>query len=93
MNDKDIDEIEVPGLWVDEEEAETMQAAIAQKVRPRSLIVSRSGSQTPTSPNGAGTLPAYNSPKHNRSHSAPTQIDLPKQKDRSASTTINSLDA
>jgi hypothetical protein len=83
MNDKDIDEIEVPGLWVGVEEAETMQAAIAQIVRPRSLIVSRSGPLTPTSPNGAGTWPATNSPKHNRSQSVPVQIETFKQSDRS----------
>jgi hypothetical protein len=76
MNDKDIDEIEVPGLGVGVEEAQTMQAAIAQKVRPRSLIVSRSGSLTPTSPNGAGTWPATNSPKHHRSQSVPVQVEL-----------------
>lgn len=84
MNGKDIDEIEVPGLWVDVEEAETMQAAIAQKMRPRSLLVSRSGLITPTSPHSsAGTWPATNSPKHNRSQSVPVQVEIFKQSDRS----------
>ncbi|KAI7974732.1 hypothetical protein EIK77_003880 [Talaromyces pinophilus] len=92
MNDKDIDEIEVPGLWVDIEEVQTMQAAIAQKVRPRSLIVSRSGSLTPTSPNGARTWPATNSPKHHRSQSVPVQVELFKQSDRSPSRETPSLE-
>jgi hypothetical protein len=93
MNDKDIDEIEVPGLWVGVEKAETMQAAIAQKVRPRSLMVTRSGSLTPTSPKGSfGTWPATNSPKHNRSQSVPVQIELFKQGDRPPSREPPSLE-
>lgn len=92
MSDKDIDEIEVPGLWLGVEEAQTMQAAIAQKLRPRSLIVSRSGSVTPTSPNGAGTWPATNSPMHNRSQSMPVHVELFKQSDRSPSHESPSLE-
>ncbi|EED17849.1 conserved hypothetical protein [Talaromyces stipitatus ATCC 10500] len=85
MNEKDVDEIEVPGLWVGEEEAETMQAAIAQKVRPRSLIVSRcSGPPTPTSPSRyPGTWPATNSPQHSRAQSVPVHIEIFKKADRS----------
>ncbi|KAF5016818.1 hypothetical protein F66182_11375, partial [Fusarium sp. NRRL 66182] len=69
-----------------------MQAAIAQIVRPRSLIVSRSGSLTPTSPNGAGTWPATNSPKHARSQSVPVQIELFKEGSRSPSREMPSLE-
>lgn len=87
MNDDDVYEIENGGFWLDVEEAETMQAAVAQKVRPRSLqIVSRVGamSLTPSSPNYPSTWPATNSPKHNRAQSVPVQIDLFKSGDQGA---------
>jgi hypothetical protein len=90
INDDDVKEIEIPGIC-DVEEAEPMQAAVAQKVRPRSLIVSRSGSMTPTSsssPNGTpGTWPATNSPQHARSQSVPVHhvLDIFKSSDHGKS--------
>ncbi|KAL1966718.1 hypothetical protein VTN77DRAFT_3915 [Rasamsonia byssochlamydoides] len=49
--ENDMKENEVPGLVVDVDgEIETMQATVAQKVRPRSLMVSNTGLLTPTSP-------------------------------------------
>lgn len=87
MNDDDVDEIETPGLWTDVEEAQTMQAAVAQKVRPRSLIILRSGTTTPTSSSPrrtAGTWPATNSPQHTRSQSVPVLVDIFKSSDHGA---------
>lgn len=77
MTDNDVNEIEVPGLWIDTDEVQTMQAVIAQKVRPRSLMVSSTGLLTPTSSTGGSpkTWSAGDSTvsRHNRSRSLPGQ--------------------
>lgn len=51
--ENDVKEIEAPGLGDVDGEFETMQATVAQKVRPRSLMVSNTGLLTPTSPTGS----------------------------------------
>ncbi|KAJ6099613.1 hypothetical protein N7467_001148 [Penicillium canescens] len=53
MSDYDVQEIEVPGYTGDlEGEVQTMQAVVAHKVRPRSLMVFSSPSLAPRSPGG-----------------------------------------
>ena len=79
MSDYDVLEIEVPGYTGDlEGEVQTMQAVVAHKVRPRSLMVFSSPSLAPRSPGGDNSpvsASAIDPPKlvrHIRSRSLPT---------------------
>ncbi|OQD90773.1 hypothetical protein PENANT_c001G04365 [Penicillium antarcticum] len=80
MSDYDVQEIEVPGYTGDlEGEVQTMQAVVAHKVRPRSLMVFSSPSLAPRSPGGDNSpvsASAIDPPKlvrHVRSRSLPTE--------------------
>ncbi|CAP97605.1 Pc22g03170 [Penicillium rubens Wisconsin 54-1255] len=58
MSDYDVQEIEVPGYIGDlDGEVQTMQAVIAHKVRPRSLMVFSSPSLVPKSPGSVNSSP------------------------------------
>jgi len=58
ISDYDVQEIEVPGYMVDlEGEVQTMEAVVAHKVRPRSLMVFSSPSLLPKSPGSANNSP------------------------------------
>lgn len=77
MSDHDIQEIEVPGYSAElEGEVQTMEAVVAHKVRPRSLMVFSSPPLAPRSP-GAGESPVSASAienaslRHLRSRSLP----------------------
>lgn len=87
MSDHDVQEIEVPGYSAElEGEVQTMEAVVAHKVRPRSLMVFSSPSLVPKSP-GAGESPVSASAvenamslRHIRSRSmpnAPSVLPLP----------------
>ncbi|KAJ5638039.1 hypothetical protein N7490_007918 [Penicillium lividum] len=83
MGDHDIDEIEVPGYNPDMEDevAHTMQAVVAHKVRPRSLMVVPSPSLVTRSGNSPMSASAVESPMflHARSRSLPNhKEDLPQ---------------
>lgn len=74
VTENDAREIEAP-VDVDGE-VETMQATVAQKVRPRSLMVSNTGLLTPTSPTGSSpnTIPSASDAafsRHSRTRSLP----------------------
>ncbi|KAJ5190472.1 uncharacterized protein N7498_009457 [Penicillium cinerascens] len=79
MGDHDVLEIEVPGYSHElEGEVQTMEAMVAHKVRPRSLMVFPSPSLTPRSPGSRNASPvsasAIENPKslrHSRSRSLP----------------------
>lgn len=79
MSDYDVQEIEVPGYVGDlEGEVQTMQAVVAHKVRPRSLMVfsspsllSRSPSSATNSPMSASAIEPPTSFRHHRSMSLP----------------------
>ncbi|KAJ5662333.1 uncharacterized protein N7477_009949 [Penicillium maclennaniae] len=79
MGDYDVQEIEVPGYLHDlEGEVQTMEAVVAHKVRPRSLMVFPSPSLAPRSPGSRNQSPVSASvienPKplhHARSRSVP----------------------
>lgn len=66
MNDNDINEIEIPGLWVDPEDNTEVDAAVAPIVRTRSLHYQ---SSRPTE-----TSPAPNTSSHHRSRSLPSHV-------------------
>ncbi|KAJ5172961.1 hypothetical protein N7492_005554 [Penicillium capsulatum] len=78
MSDHDVQEIEVPGYSAElEGEVQTMEAVVAHKVRPRSLMVFSSPSLAPRSP-GSGESPVSASAvenvmslRHLRSRSLP----------------------
>jgi hypothetical protein len=79
ISEYDVQEIEVPGYTGDlEGEVQTMQAVVAHKVRPRSLMVFSSPSLAPRSPGGDNSpvsASAIDPPKlvrHVRSRSLPT---------------------
>ncbi|CAI7580752.1 unnamed protein product [Penicillium crustosum] len=58
MSDYDVQEIEVPGYIGDlDGEIQTMEAVVAHKVRPRSLMVFSSPSLVPKSPGSANSSP------------------------------------
>ncbi|KAJ5574756.1 hypothetical protein N7450_008655, partial [Penicillium hetheringtonii] len=84
IGDYDVQEIEVPGFSHElEGEVQTMQAVVAHKVRPRSLMVFTSPSIAPKSP-GARDSPvsasAIDDPKmvrHIRSRSLPNAAAIP----------------
>ncbi|CAI7660319.1 unnamed protein product [Penicillium pancosmium] len=84
IGDHDVKEIEVPGFSHElEGEVQTMQAVVAHKVRPRSLMVFTSPSYAPKSP-GARDSPvsasAIDDPKvvrHARSRSLPNAAASP----------------
>jgi hypothetical protein len=79
IGDFDVEEIEVPGYSHDlEGEVQTMEAVVAHKVRPRSLMVFPSPSLAPRSPGSKNQSPvsasAIENPKslrHSRSRSLP----------------------
>jgi hypothetical protein len=79
MSDYDVQEIEVPGYSHElEGEVQTMEAMVAHKVRPRSLMVFPSPSLAPRSPGSknaspvsASTIESPNSLRHSRSRSLP----------------------
>ncbi|KAJ5949577.1 hypothetical protein N7454_001161 [Penicillium verhagenii] len=79
MGDHDIEEIEVPGYNPDMEGevAQTMQAVVAHKVRPRSLMVVPSPSLVSRSGNSPLSASAVESPllRHLRSRSLPNHKD------------------
>ncbi|KAJ5168123.1 uncharacterized protein N7482_003717 [Penicillium canariense] len=85
MGDYDVQEIEVPGYSAElEGEVQTMQAMVAHKVRPRSLMVLSSPSLAPKSPgssNGspvsAGAIDNAKSLRHARSRSLPNAAASP----------------
>ena len=84
IGDYDVQEIEVPGFSAElEDEVQTMEAVVAHKVRPRSLMVFTSSSLTPKSPgkNGsplsAGAIDNAKSLRHARSRSLPNAAASP----------------
>lgn len=83
MSENDVNEIEVPGLAVDDEaETMTMQATVAQKVRPGSLMLIAS-LPTPASSNAGSPNTAHSAGdstfggRHNRTKSLPTPTNPP----------------
>jgi hypothetical protein len=89
ISDYDVQEIEVPGYVGDlEGEVQTMEAVVAHKVRPRSLMVFSSPSLMPKSPGSANNSPVSASAiepgksiRHLRSRSLPNGGPLPTQED------------
>lgn len=85
MSDYDVQEIEVPGYSAElEGEVQTMEAVVAHKVRPRSLMVFSSPSLAPKSPgssNGspvsASAVETAKSLRHMRSRSLPNAAASP----------------
>ncbi|KAJ5476628.1 hypothetical protein N7475_002357 [Penicillium sp. IBT 31633x] len=85
MSDFDVQEIEVPGYIGDlEGEVQTMQAVVAHKVRPRSLMVFSSPSLVPKSPGSANSSPVSasaiepgRSARHVRTRSLPGSEAIP----------------
>lgn len=81
MSDYDVEEIEVPGYNPDMEGevAQTMQAVVAHKVRPRSLMVVPSPSLVARSGNSPLSASAVESPllRHARSRSLPNHKSNP----------------
>ena len=71
--DHDVQEIEIPGYNpdVEVEIVQTMQAIVAHKVRPRSLMVMPSPSLVIRSGNSPLSASAIDSPRHGRSRSLP----------------------
>ncbi|KAJ6083895.1 hypothetical protein N7486_010695 [Penicillium sp. IBT 16267x] len=85
MSDYDVEEIEVPGYNpdMDGEVAQTMQAVVAHKVRPRSLMVVPSPSLVVRSGNSPLSASAIESPllRHARSRSLPNhKSDSPPER-------------
>lgn len=84
MTENDVREIEIPGLADLDGEIQTMEARVAHKVRPRSLMVvsSLGGLHTSTSP--ASASPRVRSAveltfgNHNRAWSLPTPTNTPR---------------
>jgi hypothetical protein len=88
MSDYDVQEIEVPGYIGDMEEAQTMEAVVAHKVRPRSLMVfsspsllSKSSGSANGSPVSASAIEPAKSIRHIRARSLPNGGPLPTQED------------
>lgn len=85
MSDYDVQEIEVPGYIGDlDGEVQTMQAVVAHKVRPRSLMVFSSPSLVPKSPGSANSSPVSASAiepgksfRHVRTRSLPNGAPAP----------------
>jgi hypothetical protein len=96
LGDHDVKEIEVPGFSHElEDEVQTMQAVVAHKVRPRSLMVFTSPSLAPRSP-GARDSPlsasAIDDPqvvRHARSRSLPNAAASPPREAKSEPTNEN----
>ncbi|KAJ5631174.1 uncharacterized protein N7484_011274 [Penicillium longicatenatum] len=87
MSDYDVEEIEVPGYNPDMEGevAQTMQAVVAHKVRPRSLMVVPSPSLVARSGNSPLSASAVESPllRHARSRSLPNhKSNSPSERQR-----------
>jgi hypothetical protein len=88
-SDYDVQEIEVPGYIGDlEGEVQTMEAVVAHKVRPRSLMVFSSPSLLPKSPGSANNSPVSASAiepgkfvRHLRSRSLPNGGPVPTHED------------
>ncbi|CRG87444.1 Collagen alpha-2(I) chain [Talaromyces islandicus] len=66
INDNDVNEIEIPGLWVNPEENTDADAAVSRIVRTRSLCHQ---STRPTE-----TSPGLNTSSHHRSRSLPSHV-------------------
>ncbi|RMJ23274.1 hypothetical protein PHISP_05852 [Aspergillus sp. HF37] len=85
MSQHDVREIEVPGFCSElEGEIQTLEAVVAHKVRPRSLMVFQSPSNSPRSPSSTASSPilSSNSPgakanHHVRSRSLPNASYFP----------------
>lgn len=85
MSDYDVQEIEVPGYSAElEGEVQTMEAMVAHKVRPRSLMVFSSPSLAPKSPNSnsgspvsASAVESSKSLRHLRTRSLPNAAAVP----------------
>ncbi|KAH8702068.1 hypothetical protein BGW36DRAFT_372139 [Talaromyces proteolyticus] len=71
VSDNDVNEIEIPGLWVDPEEVEAVQATVIEKVRRRSLQLTFS--LRPSSETSAKPQSVTSSASHKRSQSLPVQ--------------------
>jgi hypothetical protein len=92
IGDYDVQEIEVPGFSSElEGEVQTMEAVVAHKVRPRSLMVFSSPSLTPKSPGStgspvsAGAIDNAKSLRHTRSRSLPNAAASPPRAPRQTS--------
>ncbi|CAG8326231.1 unnamed protein product [Penicillium salamii] len=89
MSDYDVQEIEVPGYVGDlEGEVQTMEAVVAHKVRPRSLMVfsspsllSRSPGSATNSPLSASAIEPPKSFRHHRTRSLPTGAPPPDEEE------------
>jgi hypothetical protein len=83
ISDYDVQEIEVPGFSAElEGEVQTMEAVVAHKVRPRSLMVFSSPSLAPKSPGSTGSPVSAGaidnkSLRHARSRSLPNAAASP----------------
>ncbi|CAI7666071.1 unnamed protein product [Penicillium glandicola] len=90
MSDYDVQEIEVPGYIGDlDGEVQTMQAVVAHKVRPRSLMVFSSPSLVPKSPGSSNASPVSASAidpgksfRHVRTRSLPNGAPPPESAER-----------
>lgn len=90
MSDYDVQEIEVPGYIGDlDGEIQTMEAVVAHKVRPRSLMVFSSPSLVPKSPGSANSSPVSasaiepgNSIRHVRTRSLPNGPPPPESNEK-----------
>ncbi|KAJ5729869.1 uncharacterized protein N7483_004377 [Penicillium malachiteum] len=97
LGDHDVEEIEVPGYnpELDGEVVQTMQAIVAHKVRPRSLMVVPSPSLVARSGNSPLSASAVDNPMllhHARSRSLPNQKTLTPREPRSQTETDRAVD-
>lgn len=69
MNDNDVNEIEIPGLWTDPEENTDAEATVAPIVRTRSLHHQSTKSTDPSEISSSS-----NTSGHNRSRSLPSHV-------------------
>lgn len=91
IGDYDVQEIEVPGFSAElEGEVQTMEAVVAHKVRPRSLMVFSSPSLAPKSPGSnaspvsAGAIDNAKMLRHARSRSLPNAAASPPRQTKQA---------
>lgn len=93
MSDYDVQEIEIPGFSPElEGEVQTMEAVVAHKVRPRSLMVFSLPSLTPRSPGSSNSSPVSASAvekslRHGRSRSLPNAAASPPREVQADPTT------
>ncbi|KAJ6014509.1 hypothetical protein N7540_009100 [Penicillium herquei] len=97
LGDHDVEEIEVPGYNpdLDGEVVQTMQAIVAHKVRPRSLMVVPSPSLVARSCNSPLSASAVDNPMslhHARSRSLPNQKTLTPREPRPQTETDQAVD-